>query len=621
MPRLPRPLSGCDIKSLPLSPTEAFLLSRLDATVNERDLSLITGLSLTDVASVLDRLFQLGAIDFIEDHSPPRRTDRPPPGRTTSVPPPSESGRSATAVPRGAFSSPALSPLLRQAYDNPIGATPPLYDPAELDEEVEIEPERKRRVLDLFYRLEELTYYQLLGLAEEADKKQVKNAYYALAPDFHPDKYFRKRLGSYKAKIEAIFSRLTLAHDVLTSKQRRAEYDGYLEQTHKNRTMAALLDQTPRDVALVSAAVDESAAAVIGVHPPLRDGAPPSVAGTIPVLPLSGRYASDNAGLRAGEPSAGTTLTSGTRSAEAASAPPPLRAPAPIPAVSVPAVSPPLVSAPLVSAASVSAPPVSAAPVSAAPVSAPGAAPASAPPSGVRSSPESHQSRREALARKLKGGVLRRSAPPPPSPSNDPVLAQRAAEALRARFDAALAEARRSQLQRYLEIGRSALDRKDYAGAANAYRIAASLAPDDREVQATCDEAMRLAAAALAEGYWKQAQYEENQGRWTDAALSYAKTCTGRPGDARAHERVAFATLKSSTNTRRAVEFARKAVELEPNSADLRLTLSRAYAAAGFEKSAQGEAERALALSPNDPKIREYCAMMREHTQRDDKSG
>ncbi len=122
---------------------------------------------------------------------------------------------------------------------------------------------------------------------------------------------------------------------------------------------------------------------------------------------------------------------------------------------------------------------------------------------------------------------------------------------------------RLAQVTRYLEAGREALEQKDHAGAANSYRIAASLAPDDAAVQATCNEALRLAAAALADGYWKQALYEESQDRWAEAALSYSKVCAGRPDSAQAHERVAEATLRSSTNARRAVEFARKAVELD----------------------------------------------------------
>src|SRR6185295_11523078 len=114
-------------------------------------------------------------------------------------------------------------------------------------------------------------YYELLGIPDQADKKQIKSAYYLMAPEFHPDKFFRKKLGSYKHKIEGIFNRITLAHDVLTSKQRRAEYDEYLEQTHRNRTMATLLEQTTRDIAAVAAAVDESAAAIVArssVMPP-----------------------------------------------------------------------------------------------------------------------------------------------------------------------------------------------------------------------------------------------------------------------------------------------------------------------------------------------------------------
>jgi curved DNA-binding protein CbpA len=568
MPRVPRSLPGCDIRKLPLSPTEAFLLSRIDATVSERELSLITGLPLTSVAAALERLYELGAIGFTEEQSPLHRTERPPAPGASPLLPPAEPGRSAASAP----AKPPLSS--RPPPGNPSGKTPPLYDPAELDEDVEIEPERRRRVLDLFYKLEELTYYQLLGLSEQADKKQIKGAYYALAPEFHPDKYFRKRLGSYKIKIEAIFNRITQAHDTLTSKPRRAEYDAYLEQAHRNRAMEALLDQTPRDVARVSAAVDESAAALAGAEPSLREGALPGAAVGVPLPSSLGRYSSE-AAPRFVDPASGLQ---------------PLAPPA-------------------------SSPRLSHVPPSHVP-------PSDVPPVSDRP-PESPRSRRATLARKLAGhGILRRNASPPTYPAApDPIAAQRAAEALRARYEAALAESRRVQLQRYLDLGRGALDRQDYAGAANAYRIAASLAPEDRDVQATCDEVMRHAATALAEGYRKQAQYEENQGRWAEAALSYSRTCAGRPGDARAHERVAFTTLKSSANTRRAVEFARKAVELEPNIAEFRLTLALAYAAAGFEKSARGEIERAQELSPNDAKIRELGAAVREQTQRNGKPG
>jgi tetratricopeptide (TPR) repeat protein len=185
----------------------------------------------------------------------------------------------------------------------------------------------------------------------------------------------------------------------------------------------------------------------------------------------------------------------------------------------------------------------------------------------------------------------------------DPVFAERAAEALRQRHEAALAEAKQAQINRYLEAGRLALESQDHAGAANSYRIAASLGSDDPAVQAACNEALQKVAVALADGYWRQALYEEGQERWAEAALSYSKVCSGRPESAQAHERVAYATVKSSGNSRRAVDFARRAIELDPKKPEFRVTLARAYAAAGLEKSASSELDRALEIAPKDPKL------------------
>ena len=65
MTRVPRAIGGRDIRSLPLKPVEAFLLSRIDAATDEQDLSMLTGLSRPDVEAALDRLFDLGVIDFV----------------------------------------------------------------------------------------------------------------------------------------------------------------------------------------------------------------------------------------------------------------------------------------------------------------------------------------------------------------------------------------------------------------------------------------------------------------------------------------------------------------------------------------------------------------------------
>ena len=493
MSRVPRLLSEHNLASLSLTQAEAFLVSQIDAVLSETDLAFVSGLPPPQVAATLDRLARAGVVDFPhEPRRPEARPERPP------------------GVAQARRSSP--------------------YDPAELDEAVDLDIEKKRRILDLFYRLDDLTYYQLLNVTTAVEKKQVKSAYYALAPEFHPDKHFRKNLGSFKAKIETLFGRITLAHDTLANAQRRKEYDEYLSTQASNRAMSAALEQPADDLAIIEAALKQAAAAAVGR--------------SVPPAP-----------------------SNGVRVAPAPSASPP--------------VSP----------------------------------------------DEALRLRREALARKLTGGGRRtasnpaslRATPPVRPPEMDPEIAARAAEALRLRHEAAVADARRQQVQRYIDAGRAAMENKDFAAGANAYRIAASLEPDDEKVQTVCGDAMKIAATALADGYRKQAAYEESQDRWAEAALSYSKVCSGCPDDAHAHERVAYATLRSSNNVRRAVEFARKGVELAPKSPEFRVTLARAYAAAGLGKSCHGELDRALELAQGNSRVQAMVAQARTLATKDGK--
>ncbi len=59
-----RLVSGTDIRSLPIGPEEAFVLSRIDAIHSEEDLVSATGLSGEAVTRIVNRLAELGAIEF-----------------------------------------------------------------------------------------------------------------------------------------------------------------------------------------------------------------------------------------------------------------------------------------------------------------------------------------------------------------------------------------------------------------------------------------------------------------------------------------------------------------------------------------------------------------------------
>jgi curved DNA-binding protein CbpA len=404
---------------------------------------------------------------------------------------------------------------------------PPSQDPAELGEAVDLDLDKKRRILDLYGRLDLTSYYELLGVPLDADKKAIKAAYYKLAPEFHPDSYFRKNLGSFKPKIEAIFTRVTLAHDVLTVRQRRAEYDAYLEQTTQNRSIADALASAGVEARAVEEAIEQS----------VRAAAPP---------PMDGGTA------------------------------------------------------------------------------APGATPA-------QRSPLSVDQRKAILARKLAGQSFSKLArprvdgapisTPQPAPYTPPEAQKAAAETLRARYEAAKVEAMRGRIAAYRKTAEEAVVTNDFAKAANAYRIAAHLAPDDAALQERAAEVQKLAAAALAAGYLKQGAYEENEGRWADASLSYSRAVEGRPDDAFAHERAAFAMIKAGSNPRRAVELSRRAVELQPQSPDTHVTLARAYLHAGFGVSALAELDRALAAGPLDAQHKQIVAELREQAHRLNKLG
>lgn len=99
-----------------------------------------------------------------------------------------------------------------------------------MDEEVDIDPELRKWVADIHARLDRVSHYDLLGVRPGADIKEVKRAYMRLAGMIHPDRFLRKRLGRYKPMMEAIFARVSDAHETLRVPERRAAYDAELAE-------------------------------------------------------------------------------------------------------------------------------------------------------------------------------------------------------------------------------------------------------------------------------------------------------------------------------------------------------------------------------------------------------
>ncbi len=99
-----------------------------------------------------------------------------------------------------------------------------VFSPADLAEDVDLDLDRKKEILFLQAHIKDWTHYQFLGVPWGAGAGAARAAYIEKAKIFHPDRFPNRRLGSYRARLEQIFRRLTEARDVLADDSRRDAY-------------------------------------------------------------------------------------------------------------------------------------------------------------------------------------------------------------------------------------------------------------------------------------------------------------------------------------------------------------------------------------------------------------
>ncbi|MBU8900485.1 J domain-containing protein, partial [Corallococcus sp. M34] len=144
---------------------------------------------------------------------------------------------------------------------------------AAMAEQVDLEPERKKEIIELERSLDTMDHFAVLGIAPGATAADVKQAYYTASRRFHPDRYFGKNLGSFRARMERIFRRLTEAHNVLSQDERR---EAYLRANPALAAAAAPPAPAPRPTAAV---------APVATPPPPRAPAAPAPAAPVPARP------------------------------------------------------------------------------------------------------------------------------------------------------------------------------------------------------------------------------------------------------------------------------------------------------------------------------------------------
>lgn len=559
-------VDGVDVRQLPLTAREGFVLSRIDGYSSVDDISSMMGGDLEVILDALDRLAELGAIAWKDGAGP----NRPKPVQ----PPPASPAPSPAASPAAESPPPKTSiPARTKRVSIPDGAALGLYPASLLDEDVEIEAERRKEILDTYHQLSSLSFYVLLGVPVDAPRKDIRNAYFELSKRFHPDTLFRKRLGSYKPKMEAIFKKITEAYEVLGKNGTRAAYDEYLSLHKVTRTAERELAEGGR-IATIEAR---------------RSSPPPEVVPAAASPGPSQAVSPDERKHRAAE-----RLDKGLGSV------PPSAPEGAVPRASVETSSghhapiPPEPRLPMM-------PPMpsfgdehSTGAIAGLPSDPGGGAFDGDRPTAAR--PNISQ---EMLRVTVPNNV---SIPPGARPHGSmPSSGARAATAGLARELAQLRGGAASPLdlvKRHVDNARAAERANNFVEAANTWRLAIAVAPQREDLHAELERVKTLLAEQLAPTYEKQAKHEEEMGRWKEAAQSWLNVLDGKPDNIPALERAVEAHIKAGIDLRRAQKLGTHWVELQPQNAKARLLLGRIYMSIGLRLNAKRELETAAKLDP-----------------------
>jgi curved DNA-binding protein CbpA len=216
---------------LNLLPTEAFVLTRVDAALSINELLTVGGLP---EAETLHIIYTLALGGFLRRENWPQALSAQEIARARAV-----KVTPAKAAPAKAAPAKEASPVEAETKSTP--KSPAVTQAAS---EVEELRDEQSEIEALFARIRSTTdYYQTLGVRRSANTGDIKRAYYALAKRFHPDRFRRGAEPAQLTRIESAFAQIAQAYETLKSNQSRAVYDSKLlkqeQEERANRAEAA----------------------------------------------------------------------------------------------------------------------------------------------------------------------------------------------------------------------------------------------------------------------------------------------------------------------------------------------------------------------------------------------
>jgi len=222
---VPRRRTDVDVTAAPIDSRTAFVLTRIDGMTPILDLCAMSGFGQRETLGMLTDLYTHGLIEVqpsegkrrpikVRDRRPAEHGE-PRPARANLPdfngvdPKDVHALRRAGAmfrIPGQPFAEPGKGRYGGHRFDRRKLLAP---SPLSL--------EQRKEILFLIANLEALDHFEFFRVEPTAERRGIKQAYFAFSKRFHPDTVFRKEIGEYSAMIEQLFKRGTEIYERLSS--------------------------------------------------------------------------------------------------------------------------------------------------------------------------------------------------------------------------------------------------------------------------------------------------------------------------------------------------------------------------------------------------------------------
>jgi hypothetical protein len=212
-------------QKITLSPSDGFVLSRVDGTLTARQITLLIPMPVEQTQKSLFGLLCTGVIEYLPT---PAKKARVASVKAPPAPPPFEPP-APPSLPRPAPSPPSAAPTPTRPEPLPVAPPPPppppprpAAPPAVADKPA---VNRRQEIMETYEGLRVRNHFEVLGIVRASNEAQVKEAYFRLAKQFHPDVHHDAALADLRDKLDAVFIRLGEAYEVLRNPRSRASYE------------------------------------------------------------------------------------------------------------------------------------------------------------------------------------------------------------------------------------------------------------------------------------------------------------------------------------------------------------------------------------------------------------